>query len=154
MRERWGQAHAVVLATLSMIFLARVAGQFLVAAFGVTFLPAMQAWQSGLLPYPALLCAQIAILMVHAALAFQLWRGEGWLAKIRPRLGAGLKWFAVAYFTLMFARFIAVTWGDIDASWAHARIPIYFHWVLAAHIYVASRYYRGLEVVPRRRAAG
>ncbi|HUO85759.1 MAG TPA: hypothetical protein VM617_00075, partial [Thermoanaerobaculia bacterium] len=46
------------------LFVLRVAGQVLVAFARVRWLPPMEQWQSGLLPYRVLLAAQIAIVLV------------------------------------------------------------------------------------------
>jgi hypothetical protein len=53
-----------VLATLLFLFCLRVFGQILVAFFNVSFLPPMEEWFSGLLPYPELLTAQILIIAI------------------------------------------------------------------------------------------
>lgn len=49
--------------TLLALFALRVAGQALVAFSDVRFLPPMQAWYSGLMPYPYLLPSQRARLL-------------------------------------------------------------------------------------------
>ena len=54
------RAYAVLLGVLTLVFAARDFVQLLVAVFGIGFLPPMDAWYSGLLPYPALLPIQIA----------------------------------------------------------------------------------------------
>src|SRR3989449_8511904 len=51
--------YATVLWFLLFLFCLRVAGQALVAAFAVPFLPPMQQWYSGVMPYPILLPVQI-----------------------------------------------------------------------------------------------
>jgi len=57
---------AIVIVVLTVLFGARVLGQALVAFLGVQWLPGMDAWFSGLVPYPALLTIQIGILLVQA----------------------------------------------------------------------------------------
>ena len=52
---------ALLLWMLSLLFGARVLGQALVEFAGVTWLPAMEAWYSGLVPYGVLLPAQMLI---------------------------------------------------------------------------------------------
>ncbi|MGH7804329.1 MAG: hypothetical protein ACREQJ_08265, partial [Candidatus Binatia bacterium] len=44
--------YSITLALLASAFFARVLGQVLVAFFSLGFLPPMEAWYSGLLPYP------------------------------------------------------------------------------------------------------
>jgi hypothetical protein len=46
------------LTVLASLFLGRVLGQLKLSRRRVRFLPPMEQWQSGLLPYPALLAAQ------------------------------------------------------------------------------------------------
>ena len=117
---------AVALCALTVLFGCRVAGQALVAIFGVTWLPPMDAWFSGLLPYPLLLPLQIVILLVQVAINRDVWRGQGFFAHPRPRAGRRIQWLACAYALSMVVRY-AITHS-------HA-IPVVFHWVLAAYIF-------------------
>ena len=56
--------HGPLLALLTSLFACRVAGQALVASVGMTWLPAMEQWFSGLIPYPTLLIIQLLMLVV------------------------------------------------------------------------------------------
>ena len=141
--------YSVTLSVLAAAFLARVVGQVLVAFFDVEFLPPMEAWYSGLLPYPLLLPTQIAILALQFEISRELWIGAGPLARRNARLGEGLKWFSLVYFLFMVAR----------GLWFGLSIPVVFHWMLAAYLYVLSRYHRaaitktpseGASVIERR----
>ncbi len=82
------RAYAVLLGVLSLAFAARV--QLLVAVFDVTFLPPMEAWYSGLIPYPALLAIQLVILAVQLEISRELWVGAGAVSVPRPVLGRAL----------------------------------------------------------------
>ena len=124
--------YAIALAILAAAFLARVVGQVLVAFFDVEFLPPMEAWYSGLLPYPVLLPTQIVILALQFEISRELWIGEGPLTRRNARFGEGLKWFSLVYFLVMVARCV----------WFGPSIPVFFHWVLAGYLYVLSRYHR------------
>jgi hypothetical protein len=53
------RARALLLGSLALLFLLRVVGQILVAFLGVRFLPPLEDWYSGLLPYPILLPVQL-----------------------------------------------------------------------------------------------
>ncbi len=108
----------------------RVLGQGLVAFFHVDFLPPMDAWYSGLIPYPMLLSIQIAILAVQARVSRDLWRSSGYFAVRRPRAGGWLCRFSYLYFAVILARFFLTS--------TH-RIPIFFHWVLAAYVFLLGR---------------
>ena len=67
---------------LLTLFVLRVLGQLLVASGVAPFLPPMEEWQSGLLPYPLLLASQIAIVAVLATVCIQFSRGKGYF--VRP----------------------------------------------------------------------
>ncbi len=90
------RAYAVLLGILTLVFAARVLGQLLVAVFGIGFLPPMDAWYSGLIPYPALLPIQIAILAIQLEICRELWVGAGAVSVSRPLLGHALAWVSLA----------------------------------------------------------
>jgi hypothetical protein len=117
---------ATVLTILGALFLARVAGQALVALAAPSWLPPMDAWYSGLLPYRVLLPVQVVILGVQLAITRQVWRGAGFFARPHTRLGSGLRGLSDAYALAMLLRLIITR--------THA-IPIAFHWVLAAYLF-------------------
>ena len=133
--------YAVGLATLSLAFLVRVLVQALVAFFRVDFLPPMQHWQSGLIPYALLLSAQVVILIVQTRISADVWRGAGWFAACRPRGGVILRWISFCYFLAMVARYVLTMYFYPDRRWLTGTIPIFFHWVLAAYLFVLGRYY-------------
>lgn len=117
---------ALVLIALTLLFAARVAGQALVAILGVAWLPAMDRWYSGLLPYPVLLPIQVLILALQAVIDRDVWRGRGYFARRRVRGGRWLQWFATAYAVAMLIR-LAITGSH--------PIPVVFHWALAAYLF-------------------
>jgi hypothetical protein len=127
---RLASRSAVVLCVLTALFAGRVLGQALVAFFAVPWLPPMDAWFSGLVPYPMLLAIQVAILLVQAVIDRDVWRGHGFFARRRPRAGRRLQWLACAYALSMLGRY-AITRTH--------RIPIVFHWVLAAYLFTLGR---------------
>ena len=99
-----------------------------------------------LLPYPILLPAQIVILAAQLEVSRQLWAGSGPLVRQHTRLGSSLKWFALVYFVAMVARYVIVMAVFPERRWFGGTIPIFFHWVLAAYVYVLSRFHRGLPL--------
>jgi hypothetical protein len=123
--RRRPSVSALVLTALTVLFAARVLGQALVAFVGVPWLPPMDAWYSGLLPYPVLLPMQIVILGLQAAIDRDVWRGHGVFARPSARTGRRLRWLACAYALAMLARLL-VTGTHL--------IPVVFHWVLAAYL--------------------
>ena len=134
--------YALVLSVLAFLFLLRVLGQALVAFFDVRWLPAMAEWYSGLLPYRLLLPAQLAILLIQAAISTDLFRGRGPMAVQRARIGRALRWFSVAYFAAMVLRYVLTMAWYPERRWlGTGTIPIVFHWVLAAYLYVLGNYH-------------
>jgi hypothetical protein len=121
-----------VLVLLTALFAGRVLGQALVAFLGVGWLPPMEAWYSGLLPYPVLLPLQGLILGIQIAVDRDVWRGRGFFAPPRPAAGRALRWLAAAYAVAMVVRY-ALTRSHL--------VPIAFHLVLAAYLFVLARCY-------------
>jgi hypothetical protein len=124
---------AVVLTVLTLVFLARVAGQALVVFLGVTWLPPADSWYSGLLPYPLLLPTQILILIAQSMMDRAAWTGRPSFHRPRPRASRALRWLSYAYALAMAARY-AITR-------THS-IPITFHWILAAYLHTLSGVWR------------
>jgi hypothetical protein len=138
---RGTRAIAVVLGLLACAFLGRVAGQLIVLLRSPTWLPPMQEWYSGLVPYPLLLASQTAILGLQARVSWDLWRGQGYFSRRRPRIGPWLRRFAGLYFAVMLARYVIVMALQPEQRWFGGTIPIFFHWVLAAYLFVWSRHH-------------
>lgn len=122
---------AVLLWSCIALFAARVVGQIEVLLLAPAWLPGMDAWYSGLLPYPLLLPIQILILMIMSVVAWNRRIRTGRFARAHPRIARGLRVFALVYFAAMAAR-LAIQGME------HA-IPIAFHWVLALFVLVSAR---------------
>lgn len=133
--------YAVGLSLLAFLFFLRVLGQVLVAFFGVSFLPPMPEWYSGLLPYPILLPVQVLMLTVQAKIAADFARGRGLFVVPRPALGRGLQGFSLVYFAAMGLRYVVTMAWHPERRWFGGTIPILFHWVLAAYLFVLGRYH-------------
>ncbi len=138
------RAYAVLLGVLSLAFAGRVAGQLLVAVYGFESLPPIEAWYSGLVPYPALLAAQLAILACQVEISRELWVGAGPVSTTRPVFGRALAWFSLVYFPTMVARYLITSVGLPGGSRFGDTIPIVFHWILASYLWILSRRVRGL----------
>jgi hypothetical protein len=110
---------------LLALFALRVAGQALVAFSGVDFLPPMDAWYSGLMPYPYLLPAQILLIALMAKICVDFSRRRGYFYDAKRWLATGGLGFGCVYLAAMVARAIFL--------WDRP-IPIVFHWVLAAFV--------------------
>src|SRR5947199_2560626 len=89
--------YATVLWFLLFLFCLRVAGQALVAAFAVPFLPPMKQWYSGGIPYPILLPVQILIISLLAKLATDFKRRRGFFVVPRRTIGRLVQWFSDLY---------------------------------------------------------
>jgi len=122
---------ALILWICLALFLGRVLGQFEVMLTAPLWLPPMEAWYSGLLPYTMLLPAQVLILMLMATVTFDRSIGVGITRLRRPRQRSWLRGIALAYFAIMAVRFLiqCVKYGS--DYYLHGAIPVAFHWVLA-----------------------
>jgi hypothetical protein len=116
--------HGLLWALLAL-FCLRVAGQALVAFLDVGFLPPMEAWYSGLMPYPYLLPAQLVIIVLMVWICVDFTRRRGFFYQPRRLFAQEWLWFGYVYLAAMLARAIVL--------WDHP-IPIVFHWVLAAFV--------------------
>ena len=97
----------------------------LVAFFDVRFLPPMEAWYSGLMPYEYLLPSQIVLIVVMIKICLDFTRGGGFFFNEKRFFATAWLWFGYVYLAAMIARALFL--------WDHP-IPIVFHWVLAAFV--------------------
>jgi hypothetical protein len=133
------------------LFAARVIGQFEALTLAPSWLPDMDAWYSGLLPYHLLLPAQIAILMIMSVVAWNRRVRTGRFAAAQPRVAGALRSFAGLYFAAMAVR-LAINVAENGADfWRMGAIPVAFHWVLALFLMVSGRTSTLLEAPARRR---
>ncbi|HEV8655598.1 MAG TPA: hypothetical protein VGR85_08825 [Candidatus Limnocylindria bacterium] len=127
--------YAAILALLLVLFLLRVAGQLAVVAYHVPWLPPMVDWYSGLLPYRALLPAQIALAAVMAAVTLDFARGEGPFVEPRRAVGVVLAVASAIYFAAMILRASLRIRRREGRRWYEAgTIPTAFHFVLASYL--------------------
>ena len=115
----------MILWVLLGLFILRVFGQALVAFFDVQFLPPMEAWYSGLMPYEYLLPSQLVIVAVMAKICLDFSRGRGFFFEPKRFFATAWLWFGWVYLAAMVARALFL--------WDRP-IPIVFHWVLAAFV--------------------
>jgi uncharacterized protein len=130
-----------LLSTLLFLFCLRVLGQVLVAFLGVTFLPPMEAWFSGLLPYPELLASQILIILLYGKACLDFARGRGYFVTPSHRLGINLLKFGSLYLGVMIIRYVIRMGLYPHERWTGGSIPIFFHWVLASFLLVLGHYH-------------
>ena len=123
---------------LLLLFVLRVAGQAMVAFWGVPWLPPMERWYSGLVPYPLLLPAQIAIVVVMAKICSDFTRRRGFFVQPRRFFAGPWLWFGWVYLALMLLRLPLQLHLKPDG----ALIPIPFHWVLASFVIAVGSWHR------------
>src|SRR5262249_717832 len=131
------------LLALLLLFCLRVLGQILVAFFGVKFLPPMEEWFSGFLPYPELLASQIIIILLFGKICLDFFRGRGYFVVTRPAMGINLLKFGFLYLGVMIVRYMIRMSLYPRERWAGGSISIFFHWVLASFVIVLCRYHWG-----------
>jgi hypothetical protein len=141
---REGREVAVLLWSCICLFAARVIGQFEALVASPPWLPDMDAWYSGLLPYYLLLPVQVALLMVMAVVAWNRRVRTGRFSSARPGVARALRVVAVVYFLAMAVRLGLDIGANGNEFWREGAIPVAFHWVLALFLLVSAR--RSLEV--------
>ena len=121
------------------LFAVRVIGQFEALVVAPEWLPAMEAWYSGLMPYYLLLPAQVLLLMIMAVVAWNPRVRSGRFAAAGPRTARALRVFAYLYLATMVLR-LGLNLGEHGEDfWRHGAIPVAFHWVLALFVLVSAR---------------
>ena len=132
-------AYAPALWVLLALFVMRVVGQVIVVLAHPRWLPEMKQWYSGLLPYPILLPIQIVYIVVMTWIALDFGRGEGVFVVPRPAMGHAFVWLSYVYALGMVVRF--VIWLRHPPEQRRAWIPIIFHIVLAAFLWVFASWH-------------
>jgi len=123
---------ALLLALL--LFFARVVAQIQVLLLEPEWLPPMEAWYSGLLPYPVLLPAQILLLMLMTVVASDHVRGRGFFWPRQASVRLALRAFAAIYAAAMALRLLVMLSAPPHDLVASGVIPVVFHWVLAGFV--------------------
>ncbi len=115
------------------LFALRVVGQLLVASGVAPFLPPMDDWQSGLLPYPLLLASQVAILGIFGTVCVQFTRGRGYFVRHHT-------WLATPLWIIgwIYAAGMIVRYGVLRRD----AIPVVFHLVLASFLLTVARHHQ------------
>lgn len=128
-----------------LLFL-RVVGQLVVVLRAPRWLPPMHQWQSGLLPYPLLLAGQVIVLTLMARISLDFTRGTGIFVQPYPGRGQYVVWFSVVYFGSMVLRYVIRMARRPDQRWFGGTIPIVFHSVVAAFLFVFGMYHAQLRI--------
>jgi len=121
------------------LFLLRVIAQIEVLLVRPDWLPPMEAWYSGLLPYPVLLPLQIVLLMAMSIVAMRETRLVLTNHRQPQRWHRAVRYFGYAYFAAMVLRLVVQAWRGPEDLLAAGAIPVVFHWVLALFVVLLGR---------------
>ncbi len=131
-----------ILFVCTVLFALRVAGQVIVALYSPRWLPSMEHWYSGLMPYRYLLPAQLALLALMAVIAANVYGSVGFFAANGwGDLAAPLKLAAAVYFSAMVVRYVLTMALRPERRWFKRTIPIWFHMVLATALWTFGNYH-------------
>jgi hypothetical protein len=133
-------AYAFFLTLFTVLLVGRVLGQLLVVLFAPRWLPPMEQWQSGLLPYPVLIVSQLVVLTFMVLIAADFIRGSGYFFAPHPRGGVFSVVFACIYFAGMVLRYILRMKWYPDQRWFGGTIPIVFHSFVAMFLFTWGYY--------------
>ena len=131
-------ARALVLVGLQAAFFCRVIGQILVLLIEPAWLPPLEHWMSGALPYHLLLPAQILLLMWMTMATYDAVREEGYWHPGSKAARDRLRVLAIIYFAAMILRYVLTMAFLPELRWLGHTIPIAFHFVLASYLLVLS----------------
>jgi hypothetical protein len=126
----------------TVLLVGRVAGQLVVAVWAPRWLPPMSAWQSGVLPYRALVAGQAVVLTLMTWISWDFTRGAGFWVEPRPQLGLAAVWWSYLYFGAMVVRYAVRMARRPDQRWLGGTIPIIFHSLVAAFQWTFGMYHR------------
>ena len=133
--------HGPILAFLTFLFAMRILGQLLVALFDVSWLPPMEKWFSGVIPYPLLLVIQLLMVLLMCKITTEIWLNVGFYAERRGHWSQFLKRFSMVYAGSMVLRYLLTMMLQPEMRWFGGVIPITFHFVLAAFIFTLGDYH-------------
>lgn len=136
---RRSRSAAILLWSCVALFAARVMGQFEAMLLAPAWLPPMDAWYSGLMPYYLLLPAQVVLLMIMTAVAWNRRVRTGRFAAANPRAAGALRIAAYLYLGVMAVRLGINISANGAEYWREGAIPVAFHWVLALFLLVSAR---------------
>jgi uncharacterized protein len=133
---------AAALWTLLALFTGRVAGQLAVSLDAAPFLPPMEQWQSGLLPYQVLFGSQLMLIAGLGTICRQFSRGAGYVVEPHRWLGTPLwiaGWIYAGGMVVRYALWMAL---KPEERWTGDLIPVVFHIVLASFVLLVADHHR------------
>jgi hypothetical protein len=129
---------AAFLLFFGLLFCVRVVGQLLVRARAPRWLPPMGQWN--LLPYRLLLPIQIVFLALIAAVVIDFAAGPWFFAEPNRSFGRFLIGVSAVYAGSMLVRYAVRMARRPVERWFGGAIPMVFHIVLAAFLFVWGTY--------------
>ena len=132
--------YSAFLTLFTILLYGRVIGQLIVYLYAPRWLPPMDEWQSGLLPYPVLLVSQGVVLTFMTLICIDFARAHGFFVAPHPNGGVFSVWFACLYFAGMVFRYIITMIRRPERRWFGGTIPIIFHSIVAAFLWTWGRY--------------
>jgi len=134
--------YSFLLTACTVLLFLRVLGQIVVVWRAPGWLPPMEQWQSGLLPYPVLLFGQVIVLTLMTWICVDFLRGAGRFVEPRwPNAGTVFMSIGSVYFAGMIVRYVIWMWRRPDQRWFGGTIPIIFHSVVAVCLFAFGRYH-------------
>jgi hypothetical protein len=130
---------APYLILFGFLFCLRVAGQLAVLRANPRWLPPMEQWN--LLPYRLLLPIQLVFIALIAAIVVDFLAGPWLFAEPNREFGLFLLAVSVVYAGAMVVRYIVRMARRPAERWFGGTIPIVFHLVLAAFLFVWGSYH-------------
>ena len=123
---------------LLLLFCSRVVAQLIQLFYPVDFLPPFEAWHSRTLPYWLLVIFQLIIVLacINVVLRFIRDKANPNYKTGRIYLGLGFVYFSIMSFRLV----AGLTFGN-DHGWFSAKIPTFFHLVLASFLLLLGRFH-------------
>jgi hypothetical protein len=125
------------------LFVLRVLGQVIVVRRQPGWLPPMQQWYSGLLPYRYLMPIQLFFIVAMTTMAIDVTTGAAVLSGPFRDTGRLLMVVSYLYASGMVVRYVLRMRRRPDQRWFGGTIPIVFHCVLASFLFIFARYHAG-----------
>ena len=125
--------------TCQLLFMTRVFGQVYVAFYAPAWLPPMDEWYSGLIPYPILFDLQILTILLMTKISWDNTCKRGYFYVTTSKAKSVLVVISLIYFLIMAVRYVVTMFIFLERGWLGDTIPIFFHWVLAFYIYLITQ---------------
>jgi len=132
-------SNSTLLWICQSLFMLRVIGQLVVLLYSPSWLPPMKEWYSGLIPYPVLLIIQTGLIIFMTKVSWDNTINAGYLFVTKPKTKKILLIISAVYFSIMIVRYILQIALVPENRWLTGAIPIIFHWILAAYIFLLTK---------------